>query len=501
MPLAAELKDRYDVVVVGAGLSGIDAGYRLQTMCPDKDYVILEGREQIGGTWSLFKYPGVRSDSDMFTLGLPFEPWTGEKSIADGADIRDYLERTAAKHGIGERITYRTKVTAASWDSSSAEWTLTLSTAEGERTVRAGFIYLCSGYYDYDQGYTPDFAGRDDFRGQVIHPQFWPDDFDAAGKKVVVIGSGATAVTLVPALAERGAQVTMLQRTPSYVLGLPNHDPFAAFLRRTVSPDKAYTAIRMKNAVQAQALYQASRRAPKTVGNMLRKGVLSQVRGSSVTEKDFTPPYGPWDQRLCVVPDGDLFKTLRDGSARVVTDTVDAFVPEGIRTGSGEVIAADVIVTATGLRMLAGGGIDLTVDGAKVEFGTRYVYRGLMMNGVPNAAMCVGYTNASWTLRADLSSQYVCTFLNHLQAQGYAFGYPHVADPMAARPALDLNSGYVLRGMTDFPKQGDRAPWFLHQNYLRDRRDTKRADLTKDMVFVRPGQAHDIEEIAAPAVV
>lgn len=229
--------------------------------------------------------------------------------------------------------------------------------------------------------------------------------------------------------------------------------------------------------------------------------MLSQVRGSSVTEKDFTPPYGPWDQRLCVVPDGDLFKTLRDGSARVVTDTVDAFVPEGIRTGSGEVIEADAIVTATGLRMLAGGGIDLTVDGAKVEFGTRYVYRGLMMNGVPNAAMCVGYTNASWTLRADLSSQYVCTFLNHLQAQGYAFGYPHVADPMAARPALDLNSGYVLRGMTDFPKQGDRAPWFLHQNYLRDRRDTKRADLTKDMVFVRPGQAHDIEEIAAPAVV
>ena len=495
------LKDRYDVVVVGAGLSGIDAGYRLQTMCPDKDYVILEGRESMGGTWDLFKYPGIRSDSDMFTLGLPFEPWTGKKSIADGADILDYLKDTAAKHGIDERIVHRTKVTDASWDSATAEWTLTLTTPGGERTVRSSFVYLCSGYYDYDEPYDPAFTGRDDFRGEVIHPQFWPQEFDPAGKKIVVIGSGATAVTLVPALADRGAEVTMLQRTPSYVLALPNTDPIANVLQRTLSPQRAYSMIRMKNATQALSLYLASRRAPKTIGNMLRKGVMAQVRGTDVTERDFTPPYGPWDQRLCIVPDGDLFKAIRSGKANVVTDTVDSFVPEGIRTGSGQVIEADAVVTATGLKMLAGGGITLTVDGAKVDMGSRYIYRGMMINGVPNIAMCVGYTNASWTLRADLTSQYFATFINHLDAQGYAYGYPHVDSAMDARPALDLDAGYVLRSMAEFPKQGDRAPWFLHQNYLRDRRDTRRADVSKDMTFVRRGDQHDIQEIAAPAVV
>lgn len=501
MPMATELKDHYDVVVVGAGLSGIDAGYRLQTMCPDKDYVILEGRDRLGGTWDLFKYPGVRSDSDMFTLGLPFEPWTGGKSIADGADILAYLERTATKYGIDEKIAFRTRVTAAAWNSDAAEWTLTLSTPQGERRVRSRFVYLCSGYYDYERGYTPDFAGLDEFAGELIHPQFWPDGFEPRGKKIVVIGSGATAVTLVPALAERGAQVTMLQRTPSYVLGLPNTDPVANLLRRRIDPDKAYSAIRIKNAVQAQLLYKASRRAPKAIGNLLRRGVMSQVRGSAVTEADFTPPYGPWDQRLCIVPDGDLFTVLKDGRARIVTDTVDAFVPEGVRTGSGEVLEADVVVTATGLRMLAGGGIELTVDGEPVDYGSRYIYRGMMVSGVPNAAMCVGYTNASWTLRADLSSQYFATFVNHLDSHGYAFGYPHVESVMAARPALDLSSGYVLRGMARFPKQGDRKPWFLHQDYLRDRRETKRADITQDMVFVRAGEAHEINEVAAPAVV
>lgn len=496
-----QLKDRYDIVVIGAGLSGIDAGYRIQTMCPDKDYAILEARDSLGGTWDLFKYPGIRSDSDMFTLGLPFEPWTGSKSIADGADILRYLKDTAGKYGIDERIRYRTKVTAASWDSDTAEWTLTVRTDDSERTIRSQFLYLCSGYYSYDEGYTPDFAGRDDFRGQVIHPQFWPEEFDPSGRKIVVIGSGATAVTLVPALVDRGATVTMLQRTPSYVIALSNVDPIAGALRRTLAPQKAYTAIRMKNAVQALALYQASRKAPKAVGSLLRKGVLAQTRGSSVTERDFTPPYGPWDQRLCVVPDGDMFKALKAGEANIVTDTVDSFVPEGVRTGSGKIIKADVIVTATGLKMLAAGGIDLTVDGEKVDLGQRYVYRAMMINGVPNAAMCVGYTNASWTLRADLSSKYFCTFVNYLDGLGYDFGYPHVGQVMQARPALELGSGYVLRGMAEFPKQGDRAPWFLHQNYLRDRRDTKKADVSRDMVFGRRGAAEVMHQQAAPAVV
>ncbi|MBC9955543.1 NAD(P)/FAD-dependent oxidoreductase [Yimella sp. cx-51] len=494
------MKEHYDVLVVGAGLSGIDAGYRLQTMCPDKDFAIIEGRDTLGGTWDLFKYPGIRSDSDMFTLGLPFEPWTGEKSIADGGDILDYLKRTAAKYGIDEKIVYRTKLVSAEWSSGDAQWTLTLNTPEGERTVTAQYVYLCSGYYDYDQGYTPDFAGLEEFTGEVIHPQFWPQDFDPSGKEIVVIGSGATAVTLAPALADRGAQVTMLQRTPSYVLSLPNFDPLAGLLRRVASPERAYSAIRMKNAVQALALYQASRKAPKAVGTLLRKGVMTQVRGTDVTDRDFTPPYNPWDQRLCLVPDGDLFTAIREKGVNVVTDTIDSFVPEGIRTGSGRVLDADVIVTATGLKMLAAGGASLEVDGEKVDLGDRYIYRGMMVSGVPNAAMCVGYTNASWTLRADLSSQYLCTFINYQDAHGYAYGYPHVESQMPSQPALDLNSGYVLRAMAEFPKQGDRAPWFLHQNYLRDRRDTRKANVAQDMVFVRAGEPHTIEEPAAPAI-
>ncbi|GAB3581144.1 flavin-containing monooxygenase [Calidifontibacter terrae] len=497
----AELKDHYDVVVVGAGLSGIDAGYRLQTMCPDKDYVILEARDSLGGTWDLFRYPGVRSDSDMFTLGLPFEPWHGEKSIADGGDILDYLKNTAAKYGIDDRIVTGAKVTTADWSGDDAQWTVTVRTAEGERPVTASHVYLCSGYYNYDEGYTPDFPGLTDFAGEVIHPQFWPEHFDATGKKIVVIGSGATAVTLVPALSGAGADVTMLQRTPSYVIGLPNKDPIAATLRKVLPPQRAYQAVRMKNATSALALYQASRRAPKLMKKVLRGGVMRQVRGSAVTEADFTPPYNPWDQRLCVVPDGDLFKVLRDGRAHVVTDTIDRFVPEGVRTSSGQLLEADVIITATGLKMLAGGGISVTVDGEPVNVAERYIYRGMMISGLPNMAMCVGYTNASWTLRADLSSQYFCTFVNHLNAQGYAYGYPHVDEVMKAAPALDLASGYVVREVAQFPKQGDRKPWFLHQNYLRDRRESKGADVSQDMIFVRPGEPHSITEAPAPAAV
>lgn len=495
----SQLQDHYDVIVVGAGLSGIDAAYRIQTMCPGKSYVVLEARSQLGGTWDLFKYPGIRSDSDMYTLGLPFEPWLGGKSIADGGSILQYLKDTAAKYGIDEKIVFDSKVVHAAWSSVDAQWTLTVRQPDGERKVTATHLYLCSGYYDYDTPYTPEFAGREDFAGQIIHPQFWPEGLDVAGKKITIIGSGATAITLGPSLAALGAQVTMLQRSPTYILSLPDKDPVGFLVRKRVDPQKAYSAVRMKNAAQTLALYQICRLAPKTMAKMLRRGALLQSKGADVSEKDFTPPYDPWDQRLCVVPNADFFKQLKKGDLKVVTDTTEGFTTNGVRTGSAEVIESDIVVTATGLKMLAAGGMTFESDGEPLDVATRYIYRGMMVSGLPNFAMCVGYTNASWTLRADLSSQYFCRFMNLIDERGYAYGYPHVEVPMKAGPALDLTSGYVQREVQHFPKQGDRAPWFLHQNYFRDRRDNKKADLEQDMVFVRAGEDHTIREAAAPA--
>lgn len=482
-----DLLDHYDVIVVGAGLSGIDAAYRLQTMCPDKDYAILEARSNLGGTWDLFKYPGVRSDSDMYTLGFPFEPWTSDKSIADAADILGYLKSTAAKHGIDQRISYDSTLLAADWTSADARWTLTVGTPTGDRSVTASFVYLCSGYYDYAQGYTPEFAGREDFAGQVVHPQFWPEDLDVEGKNVVVIGSGATAVTLVPALVERGARPTMLQRSPSYVVSQPERDTAAAKLRKRLPSQRAHNIVRWKYVLATQGFYQFARRMPKTAKMVLRKGTEAELKGSGVAIEHFMPRYNPWDERLCVVPSGDLFRALRRQQAEIVTDTIDRFVPEGVRISDGRVLPADIIVTATGLNMLAGGGATLRVDGEPVELGNRYIYRGMMLEGVPNAAMCIGYTNASWTLRADLSSQYFCRFVNHLDASGAAYGYPTAHETMRSKPAIDLQSGYVQRSIKDFPRQGDRMPWFLRQNYVRDNRDIKRADITQDMTFVATG--------------
>ncbi|NNG38583.1 NAD(P)/FAD-dependent oxidoreductase [Flexivirga sp. ID2601S] len=496
-----QLKDHYDVIVVGAGLSGIDGAYRLQTMCPDKDYVILEARDSLGGTWDLFRYPGIRSDSDMFTLGLPFEPWTGEKSIADGADILQYLKDTAAKYGIDKRIVYRTRVTGADWSSADAQWTLQLDTPDGAREVTADSVYLCAGYYNYAAGYQPDFPGRADFTGEFIHPQFWPEGLDAAGKKVVVIGSGATAMTIVPALAKQGAQVTMLQRSPTYVLSLPARDPIATVLRRTLPAQRAYDAIRMKNAVTAVGFYEFCRRAPGAATKVILGGVARQLRGTDVGMAAFTPRYRPWDERLCIVPDSDFFKAIRRHNVDVVTDSIDTVLPRGIRTASGTEIEADIIVSATGLNMQMAGGATLRVDGKEVDLGDRYIYRGMMIEGIPNAAVCIGYTNASWTLRADLTAKYFCRFLNHLDASGYAYGYPTADQAMPTRPALDLASGYVQRSIALLPKQGDRKPWFLKQNYFYDRRDSKRADVTQDMTFVRPGEVRlpedDLHDAAA----
>ena len=482
-----ELKEHHDVVVVGAGLSGINAGYRLQTMCPDKDYVILEARGSLGGTWDLFKYPGVRSDSDMYTLGFPFEPWVGDKAIADASDILSYLKHTAAKHGIDQHIVYDTKLTAADWNSDAGEWRLTVQTQDGPREVTATHVFLCSGYYNYDRGYTPAFAGQEDFTGQIVHPQFWPEDLDVAGKRIVVIGSGATAVTLVPALVALGAKPTMLQRSPTYVVSQPARDALAKKLHERLPGNRAHSILRWRYVLATQGFYQFCQRMPGPAKKLLRKGTEAQLKGSGVGIENFEPRYNPWDERLCVVPGGDLFKALRAHEADIVTDTIEKIETDGVRLTSGRLLEADLIVTATGLNVLMAGGAALRVDGEEVDLGNRYIYRGMMLEGVPNAAVCIGYTNASWTLRADLTAQYFCKFVNHVDASGSAYGYPTAQASMKSHPALDLQSGYIRRSLGAIPKQGDRMPWFMRQNYVLDRRDNRRADVAQDMTFVRKG--------------
>jgi len=478
--------EHVDVLIVGAGLSGIGAAYRLQQQCPGRSYAVLEAREAVGGTWDLFRYPGVRSDSDIFTLSYPFRPWRDAKSLADGASIRNYIERTATEEGIREHIRFRTKVVDASWSSAEALWSVRTVVGEDAvpRTLTCSFLYVCAGYYDYDHGFQPDFAGVEDFGGRVVHPQFWPEDLDVAGKRVVVIGSGATAVTLVPALAGRAATVTMLQRTPSYVSALPAVDQVADTLRRHLPAGLAHTLIRAKNIGITQAFYQFCRRRPELAKRLLRKGLLQHLDDPAYLEEHFTPPYDPWDQRLCVTPEGDLLQAVAAGRADVVTDTIDRFVGPGIRLSSGRTLEADVVVSATGLSLLPIGGMTLTVDGVPVALGERFAYRGMMLSGVPNLAFCVGYTNASWTLRADLVSQYVCRLLNHMADHDIAYGAPVAPPAETARPLLDLTSGYVQRAIDRFPKQGRHDPWTVRQNYVVDRVAMPRADVRRDMTFV-----------------
>lgn len=461
--------EHHDVVVIGAGISGIGAGYRLQTMCPQVGYVILEARDDVGGTWDLFRYPGVRSDSDMFTLGYPFRPWTGEQAITDGASILDYVRETARTHGIDRRIRFRTRVVAADWDSGTSRWWLTTEATDGRRSeLTAGFVYFCSGYYRYDEGYTPDFRGMAGFRGRIVHPQRWPDDLDTSGRRVVVIGSGATAVTIVPALAETAGHVTMLQRSPSHIVSLPARDRFSDAVRRWLPERTAYRVARWKNYLVSLAVYEFAQRAPHRVARLIRQGVEKQLEGAVDVDPHFTPRYDPWDQRLCLVPDGDLFEALRSGRASVVTDEVESFTPRGVRLASGDELPADVVVTATGFRMQLLGGAEVSVDGELVDASERFALRGAMLSGVPNAAMCIGYTNASWTLRADLVSRYVCRLLRHMRNRGYAVAVPEPPEGLGARPILELSSGYVRRAAATLPKQGSRAPWDLTQNYVRD---------------------------------
>ena len=486
--------EHFDVLIVGAGLSGVGAGYRLQTSCPEKSWAILEARQAIGGTWDLFRYPGIRSDSDMFTLGFQFRPWGKARAIADGSSIRSYIEDTASEFGIDKRIRYGQKVTAVSWDSAQARWTVDVN--GGETSYTAGFLYMCAGYYRYDQGYTPDFEGFERFRGQVVHPQFWPEDLDYAGKRVVVIGSGATAVTLIPAMAETAGHVTMLQRSPTYIASLPGVDPIAAVFNRYLPSRIAHQLNRLKSIVLTQVFFQFCQRFPKAARNMLRKMTMAQLPADYPVDPNFEPKYDPWDQRMCMVPDGDLFKAISEGRAAVVTGTIDCFTETGIRLHSGEELPADIIVTATGLNLQMGGGANMTVDGRAVPPGDTYVYRGCMLSGVPNFAMAVGYTNASWTLRSDLSSKYVCRLLNHMTDEGFRIAVPTRLDGDAnTRPLLNLQSGYVQRSVSIMPKQGHKKPWTIRQNYLLDYFTANYGDVTKEVEFrVGPAKAPALQE-------
>lgn len=477
--------EHLDVAVIGAGISGIDLAYRLQTMCPGRTYAVLEARDRLGGTWDLFRYPGIRSDSDMYTLGFPFAPWTDERSIADGGAIRDYLEATAARFGITEKVRFGTRVTAAAWDSAAARWTLSLVTPDGPRTLTASWLHLATGYYDYAGGYAPHFPGQEGYAGRLVHPQAWPEDLDVAGRRIVVIGSGATAVTLVPALVERGAQVTMLQRSPTWVVSLAGVDPIAGRLTARFGADRAARLVRLKNATTSGAFYQLTRRSPATSRRLLQRLNRSALAAAGVEPRHFTPSYDPWDQRLCVVPDGDLFGALASGNATVVTDTVAGFEHDGVRTGSGELLPADIVVTATGLQLLVGGGIDVTVDGQGVDIPGRHVYRGVLLERVPNLSLAMGYINASWTLRVDLVSQYVCRLLNLLAERGDDIAYATPDTPLTPRPLLPLRAGYVERAAGALPTQGNRAPWTVIQSYLAERAAFGRADLTDEMVFER----------------
>ncbi|MBK5220266.1 MAG: NAD(P)/FAD-dependent oxidoreductase [Thermoleophilia bacterium] len=483
--------EHLDVLIVGAGLSGIGAAHHLQQRCPGKTYAILEARASTGGTWDLFRYPGIRSDSDMHTLGYNFRPWTEPKSIADGDSILRYVRATASEAGIDSKIRLQHRVVSAAWSSEEAHWTVEVERGDtGETlTLTCGFLYMCSGYYRYDQGFTPEFPGIERFGGEVVHPQHWPEELDYAGKRVVVIGSGATAMTLVPAIAKDAAQVTMLQRSPTYVISMPGEDGIANRLRRHL-PDRAvYTIVRWKNVILQGAFYRLSRRRPQLVRKLLRRGVIKALPPGYDVETHFNPRYNPWDQRVCLVPDADLFKALGDGSAEIVTDRIAGFDEGGIELESGQRLDADVVVTATGLNVLFLGGMKVTIDGAQPEMAKTMTYKGMMLNGFPNFAFALGYTNASWTLKADLVSEYVCRLLNHMDAGGYDVCVPEITDPsVTEEPLLDFNSGYVLRALEGLPKQGSKEPWKLRQSYPYDLRAMRRGPLVDgSMQFRRSG--------------
>ena len=464
-------QNHFNVIVVGAGISGIGAGYYLQKKCPNKSFVILEGRDNIGGTWDLFRYPGIRSDSDMNTMGFRFKPWMGVKSIADGPSILSYLHETVKENDLNKKIHFNQWVNEASWSSRDSQWTVQVENKKTQelQDFTCDFLFLCGGYYNYEEGYTPHFAGRENFLGQIIHPQKWPKNLDYKNKKVVVIGSGATAVTIIPTMAEEAAHVTMLQRSPTYFLSAPDEDPVGNFLRKFISSKLTYKLVRWKNIRFQWWFFQKCRKFPKKVKEFLIKQVREELGPNYDIETHFTPKYNPWEQRMCLVPNGDFFNAINAGKASVITDHIDRFTKKGIKLKSGGEIEADLIVTATGLNLEVCNGIKLEVDNNEVDISKTMTYKGMMFSDVPNLVATFGYTNASWTLRADLTSEYVCRLLNFMDKKGYANCCPRTAEHVEPEGDwLDFTSGYVKRSMHKFPKQGSRDPWRNTQNFPKD---------------------------------
>lgn len=461
--------DHVDVLIIGSGISGIGAAYHLQTKSPTRSFAILEGRDSIGGTWDLFKYPGIRSDSDMYTLGYAFKPWKEQKAIADGPSIMNYLHETADENDIRKHIRFHHMVKSASWSTQDACWTLGIEKAGEPITMTCNFLFLCGGYYSYKSGYTPDFEGTDSYEGQIVHPQFWPEDLDYKGKRVIVIGSGATAVTIVPEVAKDAGHVTMLQRSPTYMGGRPAVDASAIAIRKFLPSMLAYQTIRWRNVLMGMYFFNMARKKPKKIGDFMIKMVKEKLPEGYDVETHFTPHYNPWDQRICAVTDDDLFKTISDGSVSVVTDHIETFTPKGIRLKSGTELEADIIITATGLNLEVFNGLNISVDGKHVDASKIMAYKGMMYTDVPNMASSFGYTNASWTLKCDLTCEYVCRLLNHMEKTGTQTCTPKLSDPsVTEEPWLDFSSGYVQRSIDKFPKQGSQKPWKLNQNYFLD---------------------------------
>ncbi len=483
------MTEHLDVVIVGAGISGVSAAWHLQDRCPTKSYAILEKRESMGGTWDLFRYPGIRSDSDMYTLGFRFRPWTGRQAIADGKPILEYVKSTAAMYGIDRHIRFHHKVISADWSTAENRWTVHIQSHGTLSALTCEFLFLCSGYYNYDEGYSPRFAGSEDFVGPIIHPQHWPEDLDYDAKNIVVIGSGATAVTLVPALADSGAKhVTMLQRSPTYIVSQPDRDGIAEKLNRWLPETMAYTAVRWKNVLRQAAVYSACQKWPRRMRKMFLSLIQRQLPEGYDVRKHFGPHYNPWDQRLCLVPNGDLFRAIRHGKVEVVTDTIERFTATGIRLNSGRELPADIIITATGLNLQLFGGATATIDGQQVDITTTMAYKGMMLSGIPNMAYTVGYTNASWTLKADLVSEFVCRLLNYMDDNGFdTVVVERPGSDVEERPFMEFTPGYVLRSLDELPKQGSRTPWRLNQNYLRARNECHPAQRDFNVAFSGTG--------------
>jgi cation diffusion facilitator CzcD-associated flavoprotein CzcO len=476
----------FDVLIMGAGLSGIDAAHHLQKLCPNKSYVILEQRERIGGTWDLFRYPGIRSDSDMLTMGYSFRPWTHAKAISPGNDIRDYIVAAARDEGIDRHIRFGHQIKRAAWSSEEAKWTIDAvrklpDGREEPVTLTCNFLFSCAGYYRYSGGYTPEFPGIGRFRGRVIHPQAWPEDLDYAGKRVVIIGSGATAVTLLPAMAKTAGHVTMLQRSPTYIISMPEQDVIANWLRRVLPPMWAYRLSRWKNVALMTYVYQLAKHYPSFVKSGLIKKVGQELGPDFDVQTHFTPRYNPWEQRLCLVPDADFFRAIKSGRASVVTDHIETFTEKGIQLQSGKELEADIVITATGLVMQAFGGADLSVDGHSVDFGKTLAYKGVMVSGVPNLASIFGYINASWTLKADLICTYVCRLLNFMDKKGVRQVTPTPRDATAVATFVErFSPGYIERALEHWPKQGTKSPWRVYQNYFRDTLSMKWSPIGND---------------------